>query len=521
MASDARIIAVDIGTSKIRVCLFDTQMKLRWFEEKNVEIIYELDNDILIAEMEPDILWKQFKELVELAVHQAGGSSFILSCGICTQRNTFCSWNKSTLEPCHRLVVWKDMRAKDVCKEWNHSFTVKSLNTAGKFAHFLTRSERFKAAKMFQFINTMVTQRFLVTLEKNETMKSLLDNGTLAFGCIDTWLMSKLSNGKLYLSETSCASSTGLFDPFLNDWGHTILRLIKFPVSLLPDLVDTVTDGKPFMTVDESIFGFPLKIGALIADQQSALFGAGCLTQGSMKISLGTGTFVDLVTGSSPHASMHGLYPLVGWRTKNIPLFIAEGKSDDTATLLNWALSIGLCSDISETSTIAQLTTAEPNLHFVPAFGGIQTPLNDDNACSAFLGIRPETSKEQMIRAILEAIAFRVYQIWQTLEDEVAFQIGNTVRICGGVAQNDFVCQTIATLINRPVERLVDGQFTAAKGAALLAGVSSGLWSLESSTNLINVQQTFVPDLSYQSYLLSQFSNWNKAVQRCLKFYNS
>lgn len=363
------------------------------------------------------------------SVAQAGGPTYILSCGICTQRNTFCSWNKETLEPCHRLVTWKDMRAKNTCKEWNNSFTVKSLNALGKFAYFFTRSERFKAATMFQFLNTMVTQRFLVTFERNPTMKALFDSGKLAFGCIDTWLLSKLSNGKYYLSEASCASSTGLFDPFTNDWGYTILKLIRFPTSLLPSLTDTVAEGKNIIIADESIFGFPLKIGSVIADQQAAVLGAGCLTRGSVKISLGTGTFLDLNTGSLPHASMNGLYPLIGWRIQNSPTFVAEGKSDDTATLLNWALSIGLCSEVAETSTIAHLTPAEANLHFVPAFGGIATPLNDDNACSAFLGIRPETSKEQMIRAILEAIAFRVYQIWQTLENEVIFEIGNTVRL--------------------------------------------------------------------------------------------
>ena len=146
-----------------------------------------------------------------------------------------------------------------------------------------------------------------------------------------------------------------------------------------------------------------------------------------MKISLGTGTFVDLITGSKPHSSMYGLYPLVAWRFNNKPIYVAEGKSDDTATLLQWALKIGLCEQIKDTESLAKSADPAPGLFFVPAFGGIQTPINDDNACSAFIGLRPDTTKAQMVKAILEAIAFRVYQIWLTLEEESEYEIGSNI----------------------------------------------------------------------------------------------
>ena len=124
---------------------------------------------------------------------------------------------------------------------------------------------------------------------------------------------------------------------------------------------------------------------------------------------------------------MYGLYPLVAWRFNNKPIYVAEGKSDDTATLLQWALKIGLCEQIKETESLAKSAYPAPGLFFVPAFGGIQTPINDDNACSAFIGLRPDTTKAQMVRAILEAIAFRVYQIWLTLEEESEYEIGSNI----------------------------------------------------------------------------------------------
>ncbi|KAK6010618.1 hypothetical protein OSTOST_24350 [Ostertagia ostertagi] len=146
---------------------------------------------------------------------------------------------------------------------------------------------------------------------------------------------------------------------------------------------------------------------------------------------------------------MNGLYPLVGWRVNNVPVFVAEGNDHDTAVVLKWAQSIGL-----------------------------QTPINDDTACCGFLGIRPDTTKAHMVRAILESIAFRVYQIFETMRVEVEILSKPRIRICGGVAANDFVCETIATLTDIPIQRMKDGGYVASRGAALLAGFVQGLTSL-------------------------------------------
>uniref|UniRef100_A0A914C733 Glycerol kinase n=1 Tax=Acrobeloides nanus TaxID=290746 RepID=A0A914C733_9BILA len=358
----------------------------------------------------------------------------------------------------------------------------------------------------------MVTHRFLVTLHENENMKQLLADRKLAIGCLDTWLLSKLTLGAIYVTEPSSSSSTGLFDPYQKDWGYTILKLIHFPTQILPEITDTA--GKVIATSSPAIFGIPIQIGAMLGDQQAASFGCGCLRKGSVKICLGTGAFVDFHTGDSPLATMNGLYPLIGWRVDGETAFFAEGSSNDTSTILDWAKKIGLLDRIEDSSKIATEAESDRGLHFVPAFSGIQTPINDDNACCAFIGIRPETSKAQMVRAMLESIAFRIYQIWKTLLDDVNFEVGTVIRCCGGVSNNDFVCQTISTLLEHSLERVVEPQFVSAKGAALLAGITSGLWSMKLIENQIKIDQIFHPDPQEKHRLFLQFDQWRKASFR-------
>uniref|UniRef100_A0A0K0D5Y4 FGGY_C domain-containing protein n=1 Tax=Angiostrongylus cantonensis TaxID=6313 RepID=A0A0K0D5Y4_ANGCA len=199
-------------------------------------------------------------------------------------------------------------------------------------------------------------------------------------------------------------------------------------------------------------------------------------------------------TGSTVHASMTGLYPLVAWRVENKPVFVAEGNNHDTAVVLKWAESIGLFTNVTELSDLARTVPDSNGVLFIPAFGGLQTPINNDTACCGFLGIRPDTTKAHMVRAILESIAFRVYQILETMHDEVGIIDKPRIRICGGVAANDFICQTIATLTGITIERMKDGSFVACRGVALLAGYAQGACAvfkderIKLSVSLISLQ---------------------------------
>ncbi|VDM62891.1 unnamed protein product [Angiostrongylus costaricensis] len=382
------IIAVDVGTTTIRACLYDDKCRLVDVASDKIQVEIS-GNGELRVEIDPDVLFDQF---------------------------------------------------------------IQALNVIGAVLYFLTRNPRFKAARMLKFLSSMVSHRVMVTIQQSMTLKNLLELDKLDFGCLETWLLWRLTDGNVHIAEASNCSSTGMFDPFINDYNMVILRIMGFPTMILPQVVDSANHARPLGHVAQRLFSRNIPIYAVLADQQSALYGSGGWRRGDVKISLGTGTFVDMNTGSTIHASMTGLYPLVAWRVENEPVFVAEGNNHATAVVLKWAESIGLFSNVAEISDLARTVPDSNGVLFIPAFGG----------------------RIYMVRAILESIAFRVYQILETMHDEVGIIDKPRIRICGGVAANDFICQTIATLTGVAIERMKDVSYVACRGVALLAGYAQG-----------------------------------------------
>ncbi|EYC38786.1 hypothetical protein Y032_0695g1598 [Ancylostoma ceylanicum] len=510
------IVSVDIGTTTIRACLYDEKCRLVDTASDKIHVEISGEREVRV-EIDPDILFNQFVEVVASVLQRCKRTDRV-SLALCTQRNSFLCWDKTTNETLTKIICWSDGRARAACTRWNKSFTMKALNTVGAILYFFTRQPRFMAARMLKFLSAMVSHRVMVTIEQSETMQELLEQNQLGFGCLDTWLLLKLTDGKIHVAEASNYSSSGMFDPFLNDYNRVILRIIGFPMVILPPLVDSAS-ATPLGYVAQRFFSRTIPIHAILADQQSALYGSGGWRRGDVKISLGTGTFVDLNTGSSIHASMNGLYPLVGWRFNNKPVFVAEGNDHDTAVVLKWAQSIGLFSNVTETANMARSVPNSNGVLFVPAFGGLQTPINDDTACCGFLGIRPDTTKAHMVRAILESIAFRVYQIFETMRAEVRILDKPRIRICGGVAANDFICETVATLTGNEIHRMKDGGFVASRGAALLAGFAQGMWDQSELECMVDIDYCFFPAEENSSDMRESYELWLKAVQRCSKFY--
>ncbi|KAK5982265.1 Glycerol kinase 5 [Trichostrongylus colubriformis] len=511
------IVSVDIGTTTIRACLYDDKCQLVDISSDTVRIEVSGDREVRV-EIDPDVLFNQFLRVVSSVLKRCKKTDKV-SLALCTQRNSFVCWNKTNNATLTKIICWSDGRARRACAQWNESLTMKILHTFGAIMYFLTHHPRFMAARMLKFLSAMVSHRVMVTIEQSVAMKELLKSGQLGFGCLETWLLLKLTDGNVHVAEVSNYSTSGMFDPFINDYNRKILRVIGFPLAILPPLVDTASE-QPIAFIAHRLFSRKIPIHVVIADQQSALYGTGGWRPGDIKISLGTGTFVDLNTGSAVHASMNGLYPLVGWRLKNVPVFVAEGNDHDTAVVLKWAQSIGLFTDVSQTSACASAVQNSNGVLFVPAFGGLQTPINDDTACCGFLGIRPDTTKAHMVRAILESIAFRVYQILETMQAEVEVSVKPRIRICGGVAANDFVCETIATLTGIPIQRMKDGSYVASRGAALLAGLMQGMWNEEELETMIQVERCFTPCEESSDSLRQSYQLWLKAVKRCSKFYD-
>ncbi|KAF1748261.1 hypothetical protein GCK72_024728 [Caenorhabditis remanei] len=514
------VLTVDIGTTTIRSVLYDSNCEERGSYQEKVNTIYSTGNDDeVLVEIEPEQLFQQFLRVIE-RVYKTLPPNAHVNVGLCTQRNSIVLWNKKTRKEETRIICWNDKRANKTCHQLNNSFILKGLNIAGGVLHFLTRKNRFLAAQRLKFLGGMVSHRLIVTINRSEKLKRMKAEGDLCFGSLETWLLMRSSKSNTLCVEASNISPSGMFDPWIGAYNHMIMKIIGFPTDMLSPIVDSnLSDMAKKPIIDRSHIGSEMTISSIIADQQAAMFGCGTWEKGDVKITLGTGTFVNVHTGTTPYASMSGLYPLVGWRINGETDFIAEGNAHDTAVILHWAQSIGLFNDVTETSDIAMSVEHSNGVVFVPAFCGIQTPINDETACSGFLGIRPDATKKHMIRAVLESIAFRVYQIYSAAESEVYVNKNSPVRICGGVSNNNFICQCIANLLGRPVERMTKSDHVAARGVAMLAGYSQGLWNKEQMKQLVTIDDVFTPNLESRKGLLRSFEIWKKAVDRCLGFY--
>ncbi|KAK2576501.1 hypothetical protein KPH14_005824 [Odynerus spinipes] len=505
------IAALDVGTTTVRCHILDENANTVASSSEKVELIYPKPGYV---EIDPDHLWTIIVKVIKDALIVSGLESTSIVCfGISTQRGTFITWNLKSGKHYHRFITWKDLRADSMVQEWNRSITMKGIRTGAHIFYAFSRNKRFLAGSVLKFMNTQITLRLLWTLQHVPGLREAITNDKVAFGGVDCWLLYKLT-GK-HVTDVSSASSTGLFDPFTMQWATWAFNILKIPQNIFPEVVDTVTN---FGVTPKDIFGAEIPIVCSMADQAASLFGAGCFQPGDMKITMGTGTFVDVNTGTEPHASVTGLYPLVGWRIGSELVYVVEGASNDTGALIEWAKALGIFKNVAETSDLANSVKDSDGVYFIPAFSGLQAPINNHTAAAGFLGIKPTTEKGHIVRSLLESLVFRILLLYDTLCNETRFTF-NKIRIDGGVSQNDFVMQLLADLTDLEVERPVNVEMSIL-GVAYLAGLHCGIWkSKEELKNLRKVEKTFTPNKYSRSHYEQIISQWKRAVDRFKDWY--
>lgn len=291
--------------------------------------------------------------------------------------------------------------------------------------------------------------------------------------------------------------------------------MVSIPLSILPPVKDTSYN---FGSVDEKIFGVPIPVVALVGDQQSAMFGECCFETGDVKLTMGTGTFLDINTGKNLQHVNGGFYPLIGWKIGQELVCLAEGNAGDTGTAIMWAQKLDLFTDAAETEKMALSLEDSEGVYFVPSFSGLQAPLNDPCACASFMGLKHSTNKYHLVRAILESIAFRNKQLYDMLQREIQIPVTN-IRADGGVCNNAFVMQMTSDLINEKIDRPAHFDMSCL-GAASLAGLAVGFWAdKEELQKLRQSEMVFKPQKKWQEYEVNM-ENWVKAVKRSMNWYN-
>uniref|UniRef100_A0A1Y9H2M2 Glycerol kinase 5 n=1 Tax=Anopheles dirus TaxID=7168 RepID=A0A1Y9H2M2_9DIPT len=528
-ATDARhyIATLDVGTTTIRCFVYAAQTNGEpvtvGTAYDHVDLIYPAPGWV---EINPDKLWNSVLQTIQKATEDAKLTIEQLTClAISTQRNSFTCWNRSTGQVYHDFITWKDLRADQLVKDWNGSFTLRLLKLGASFLHFFTRSKRFLAGSVIKLMNPQVTLRLAWVLQNNPALQEDLKTGAVLYGTIDSWLLYRLRQGTdrsrqvEHISDVTNCTSTGIYDPFGQEWAGWALNLFSIKKELLPKVVDNSYD---FGHVHESLLGARIKIAASVSDQSASLWGTCCFGRGDVKITMGTGSFLNVNTGTKCLASVHGLYPLIGYRLQGAAgtdiNYLMEGSSNDTGSIIEWALSVGLFEDPADSATMAMSVPTTDGVLFVPAFSGLGPPIRDDNAGSGFIGIKPSTRKEHMVRALLESLAFRVALLYDCALKETGFSF-TSIKVDGGVSKNDFICQTLADLTGIAVER---GEVTdsSAMGAMFMAGLNAGVWSTKRQLmDVRKVAKTFSPNAAGRAQRLKQMRAWERAVERFKKWY--
>ncbi|HUA42867.1 MAG TPA: glycerol kinase GlpK [Streptosporangiaceae bacterium] len=410
----------------------------------------------------PEGIWQATLTACAQALDSAG-SPPVACVGITNQRETAVIWDRTTLAAPRRAIVWQDRRTAAICDR---------LRQSG--------AEPRVAAVTGLRIDPYFTATKLTWLAENEpeTWAGVQD-GTLAVGTVDSYLVAQLTGGRRHVADASNASRTLLFDISAGQWSAEMCSLFGVPPHALPEVVPSTamighTDPAAFL-------GLAVPIAGIAGDQQAALFGQACFTPGAAKCTYGTGSFVLVNTGSQIVRSDAGLLSTVAWLSSSGELTYAlEGSIFVTGAAIQWLRDgLGLLASAAESEVLARSVPDTGGVVFVPALTGLGAPDWDPMARGAIFGLTRGTTREHLIRAALEAIAFEVRDVVDVMTEEAgapADDAGLTLRVDGGASANDLLMQLQADQIQRPVERPVIAE-TTALGAAFLAGLATGVWS--------------------------------------------
>jgi glycerol kinase len=485
------IIAFDQGTSSSRCVLYNQQAQPVAVTQREFRQIYPQPGWV---EHDAEEIWQcQSAVFTELMQLQQLTPANIAAIGITNQRETTVIWDRVTGKPIHNAIVWQDRRTADYCKQL--------LQTG--YDELIQR----KTGLLLDAYFSATKIKWL--LDNVEGAREKAERGELAFGTIDTWLTWKLSGGELHITDVSNASRTMLYNISDMRWDEELLSLFNIPPSLLPDVKAT---SLVYGTTRNSDIGLNIPIAALVGDQQAALFGQLCTQAGMAKCTYGTGSFLMMNTGSKRVVSKHRLLTTIAWQLGDTVTYALEGGVFMGGAVMQW-LRDGLLvfKQASESEALAASVEDNGGVFFVPALTGLGAPHWDSSARGAIFGITRGTTQSHLTRAALESIAFQVDELLQTLIDDCGTPTAE-LRIDGGAAKNNLMVQFQSDISQVNIVR-PENLETTALGAAYLAGLAVGFWSVEAINQAQDIDQRFKPSMSKEQVeKLKHY--WQKAVAR-------
>ncbi len=483
------IIALDQGTTSSRTVIIDSNGDIIGMSQKEFTQIFPESGWVEHDPME--ILETQLHTFKEVVKQSNIKISEVAGIGITNQRETAVVWNKHTGKPVYNAIVWQDKRTADVCNELKKNGFVEHIKkTTG-----LVIDSYFSATKIHWILNHV------------EGAQEEAEKGNLLFGTIDTWLLWNLTEGKVHATDYSNASRTMLYDIRNLNWDDKLLKELNIPKSMLPEV-------KPssFLYGNFEFDGVELPIAGIAGDQQAALFGQACFAKGEGKNTYGTGCFMLLNTGEDLEYSNNGLLTTIAWGIDNKIYYALEGSVFVAGSAIQWLRDgLELIKTASESEVYANKIEGENPVYVVPAFAGLGAPYWDMNARGAVFGLTRDTGKEHLIKATLDSLAYRVKDVLLVMQKDSKTQL-TSLKVDGGACANNTLMQFQADLLNVVVERpeIIE---TTVMGAAYLAGICVGIWSLEDIENNRKLSSEFYSNISEEKRS-RLYNKWLKAVER-------
>jgi glycerol kinase len=492
-----RILAIDQGTTSSRAIVFDQAGQPVASAQCEFEQHYPKEGWV---EHDPETIWQGTLAVCREALDRAGqGAAAIAAIGITNQRETVVLWERASGRPVHRAIVWQDRRTADRCARLvadGHEAVVGARTG-------LVIDPYFSATKLAWLLDEVPGTR------------AAAERGDLAFGTIDSFLLWRLTSGKVHATDASNASRTMLYDIHRQDWDDDLLRLLDIPRAVLPEVVDS---SGLLGTTQANLFGAPLPIAGMAGDQQAATVGQACIRPGMIKSTYGTGCFALLNTGDTPVASRNRLLTTIAWRIGGKTTYALEGSIFVAGAAVQWLRDgLKLISHAHETEPLAAGIFDTGGVYLVPAFVGLGAPIWDPHARGTIVGLTRNTGIAEIVRATLEAVGYQTRDLMLAmhadLPDGADGQREAALRVDGGMVANSWVCQFLADILDVPVERPAVTE-TTALGAAYLAGLAVGLYpSLESLADVWRCERRFEPKMAAtERHRL--YAGWLDAVRR-------
>ena len=486
------LLSLDQGTTSSRAILFDRGGEIIQQSNKEFTQIYPQPGWV---EHDPEEIWESQLEVTRKVIKDAGITpDEIEAIGITNQRETTVIWDKTTGKPVYNAIVWQCRRTADTCKR----FVSEGWDQTIRRKTGLVLDAYFSATKV-----RWILKHIPGAMEKAK-------KGDLLFGTIDTWLIWKLTGGKVHATDYSNASRTMLYNINTLEWDDEILDYFRIPKSILPEVCPSSGDFGKSM---KEFLGAEIPITGVAGDQQAALFGQSCFDSGMTKCTYGTGAFMLMNTGEKIVKSQNGLLTTIAWGLDGKITYALEGSAFIAGAVIQW-LRDEMCiiKDAAESEEMARSVEDTGDVYFVPAFVGLGAPHWDMYARGSIVGITRGTNRNHIVRAALEAIAYQTNDIVKAMLADAKMDLKG-LRVDGGAVQNNFLIQFQADILQTTVDRPVVYE-TTALGAAYLAGLGTGFYK-----NTDEIRQSWQLEKTFKPAMASEnaeklFRRWEKAVEK-------